>query len=689
MVPSIAARWVRRLFTHRAPPPPPRPSFRPTLEQLEDRLTPSVTFANQQTFATGGQPSGSAVADFNNDGRPDLVVANFNDNTISVLLNTTAPGASAASFAAQVTFAIGSGTGPDAVAVGDFNGDGRPDIAVANRTSGSVYVLLNTTAAGATAPSFAPAVLVALENSPYSLAAGDFNGDGRPDLAVANYNGTVNVILNTTARGTTVPSFSSGVIYNVGSQPQSVAVGDFNEDGKPDIVVANSGANTISVLQNQTAAGATVPSFAAQQTFNVGALPSSVTVADFNGDGRPDIAVANYNDGQVGVLLNNTTAQATSFTFAPQQTYQVGAFPISVTTGDFNGDGRPDLAVANYNGGVVSVLQNQTVAGATAPSFAAQQLFTVLDNGDNTVAAGDFNGDGRPDLAVTSAGDAVVAVLLNTTTPFAATVPTVVADVHGQGVVGYNRLTGQWVQLNPGNPADVTLLAVDALGDVFADYKGYGVFRYRPSVGVWQMVNGTDAVAMAVDAKGDAFLSFAGAGVGLFRPDGSAALLTPSTASTLAADAQGDLAMDFTGYGVYHYRAFGGTFVLLNGTDTSQLGIDAAGDVFASFAGAGVAEFRADGSSQLLSGTAASRLAVDALGDLTAYAPGKGVEQYRPSVGLRVLVPDISSVTGVAMDSVGDGYADFPGYGVDEYDPFQGWHQIGAADVTLLTAAAF
>ena len=120
----------------------------------------------------------------NGDGRPDLLVANAHSDTVSVLLNTTAPGATTPSFAAQQTFATGSG--PDSVTAADVNGDGRPDLLVANASSGTVSVLLNTTAPGATTPSFAAQQTFATGSGPDSVAAADVNGDGRPDLLVAN-----------------------------------------------------------------------------------------------------------------------------------------------------------------------------------------------------------------------------------------------------------------------------------------------------------------------------------------------------------------------------------------------------------------------------------------------------------------------------------------------------------------------
>src|SRR5262249_32313448 len=137
----------------------------------------SPSFAAPLGFATGSNPLAVAVADFNTDGKPDLVVANFNSGTVSVLLNTTAPVATVPSFAPQTTSAVGS----SALAVGDFNKDGKPDIAVANSNS-VVIPLLNTTDSHASVPSFASQTPLATGDDPASVAAGDFNGDGGLDL---------------------------------------------------------------------------------------------------------------------------------------------------------------------------------------------------------------------------------------------------------------------------------------------------------------------------------------------------------------------------------------------------------------------------------------------------------------------------------------------------------------------------
>ncbi|MGA7620669.1 FG-GAP-like repeat-containing protein, partial [Candidatus Binatus sp.] len=309
----------------------------------------TASFATQQSFAAGNLPNSVTVADVNGDGMPDLIVANAGDDTVSVLLNTTAPGAAMPSFATQQTFAVGSH--PISVTVADVNGDGMPDLIVANEFDGTLSVLLNTTAPGAATPSFATQQTFAAGSLPRSVTAADINGDGMPDLIVANAgDDTVSVLLNTTVPGATTPSFATQQTFAVGGGAASVTAADVNGDGEPDLIVANEGDTTVSVLLNITAPGATTPSFAPQQTFATGSSPISVTAADVNGDGKPDLIVANYGSNTVSVLLNTTLPGATTPSFAAQQTFATGGYPYSVTAADVNGDGLPDLIVANYGG---------------------------------------------------------------------------------------------------------------------------------------------------------------------------------------------------------------------------------------------------------------------------------------------------------------------------------------------------
>jgi hypothetical protein len=391
-----------------------------TVSVLLNTTAPGATtasFAGQQTFATGTKPQSLAMGDLNGDGVPDLAVANNGDGTVSVLLNTTAPGAATPSFAAQQTFTVGSN--PSSVVIGDANGDGKRDLIAANSGDNTVSVLLNTAPPGAATESFATQQTFATGTGPAFVALGDTNGDGLPDLVAANQgDSTVSVLLSTMVPGaaTITPNFSSASTSAVGAGPFAVAVGDVNGDGKPDIVVANSVDYTLSVLLNTTAPGAVTPSFATPQVFKTGSYPVGVALADINGDGMPDVILANVGDNTVSVLLNTTAPGATTAAFADQQTFATGSYPVAVAVGDFNGDGKPDLAVVNEGDSTVSVLLNTTAAGATTASFSAEQPFPT-GSGPIAVTVGDLNGDGMPDVIVANGGSNSVSVLLNTTQP--------------------------------------------------------------------------------------------------------------------------------------------------------------------------------------------------------------------------------------------------------------------------------
>src|SRR5206468_36264 len=222
------------------------------------------SFAAKQDFATGTTPVSVTGGDVNLDGKLDLAVANQNSSTVSVLLNTTAPGAAIPSFAPKQDFA--TGTNPFSVTAGDVNLDGRLDLAVANLNSSTVSVLLNTTAPGAAIPSFAPKQDFATGTDPLSVTAGAARRAAELDLAVANLNSsTVSVLLNTTAPGAATPSFAAKQDFATSVNPVSVTMGDLNGDGKLDLAVANDGSNTVSVLLNTTAPGAATAWFGAKQ----------------------------------------------------------------------------------------------------------------------------------------------------------------------------------------------------------------------------------------------------------------------------------------------------------------------------------------------------------------------------------------------------------------------------------------
>jgi hypothetical protein len=373
-------------------------------------------FAPQKSFPVGSAPRTMVTADFNGDGKPDIAVVNQGDNNIGVLLNTTPIGATTPSFASEQIFATAST--PFRIAVADFNGDGKPDLAFVNYDASVMGVLLNTTPKGASSVSFASRQDFATNSYPEGITVGDFNGDGRPDIVVASQSaGAVSVYLNTTPAGAGSASFAPRQDFATGNQPGDPAVGDFNGDGKPDIAVPNWGGgngSTVSLLLNTTPNGSGTPSFATQQTFATPSAPDVVAVGDFNGDGKPDLAITSSWNNVASVLLNTTPTGSGTFSFAAHKEFTVGDSTYWIVVADFNGDGRPDLATSNWNSNNVSVLVNTTPAGSTTPSFSPQQTFAT-DNSPDGLTVGDFNGDGKPDLASSNyLSSGTISVLLNT-----------------------------------------------------------------------------------------------------------------------------------------------------------------------------------------------------------------------------------------------------------------------------------
>ncbi|HEY0179108.1 MAG TPA: VCBS repeat-containing protein [Dokdonella sp.] len=378
---------------------------------------PASTFAPQQQFDVGASPFATAAADFNGDGQPDVATADAADGTVSLLLNTTVPGAPAASFADRQAFAVGAV--PYSVIAVDVDGDGKPDLVAANVNDDSVSVLINTTPAGAATASFAAHRDFAVGAAPFSVVAADVNGDGRPDLVVANRDSdTLSVLLNDTVTGSTTANFAAQQVFAAGATLNAVTAADLNGDGAPDLIVANRDGNTASVLVDTTVAGSRTVSFAPRQAFGTGASPYSVVAADVNGDGTPDVVVANWDDATASVLLNTTATGAPTASFAAQQVFAIGAQPFTIISDDVDEDGIPDLLVANSGGpGTASVLINTTVPGSATARFAPLLSFQA-GYGTHGISAIDVNGDGARDLVVANNFDADVSVLLNTTSPW-------------------------------------------------------------------------------------------------------------------------------------------------------------------------------------------------------------------------------------------------------------------------------
>jgi hypothetical protein len=375
-------------------------------------LGSDVPLFSKFDFTTGSMPSAVAIGDFNKDGLLDLAVTSYSGDVVDIFLNTTTIAAPTPTFASRVSYSTGSGSHPYAVAVADMNLDGIPDIVTANDNANTASVLLNTTTPGNTGTSFQTHVDVSTGSHPRSVALGDFNNDGKPDMAVAiEGSAVVSVFINTTESGAAIPTFSNNTDYTTGTGPTSVALRDMNGDGLIDMLVANGGTTTVSTFTNRTPSGNLTPSFTASSEDTTGSSPYSIAICDFNGDGKPDMATANYNSANVSVLLSNTT-MGSPVSFLEKQDIAFGYNVYSIVAGDINADGKPDIATITSNN-CVSVNLNTTTFGSPVSSFSSNKDFATGTDPIG-IALGDINSDGKPDLAaVLTSG--TVSVFLNTT----------------------------------------------------------------------------------------------------------------------------------------------------------------------------------------------------------------------------------------------------------------------------------
>lgn len=354
---------------------------------------PCSKFASQMIYSTGFYPNAVATADVNGDDKPDIIVSNYNSENVGVLLND-----GTGSFNDQVTYSTGSNSGPHSVTTADVNDDNKPDIIVANSGGNNVGVFLNdgtgTFNDQATYPTDSG-------SNPNSVAIADVNGDNKPDIIVANSGeSNIGVLLNNGA-GT----FNDQVKYSTGFRSGShyVTVADVNGDNKPDIIIAIFREANIAILFNNGTGTFNEPMTYSTES---GSGPHSVTTADVNGDNELDILVANSELNNVGVFLNNGSG-----IFNDQVTYSTGpdSAPNAVTTADVNGDNKPDIIVANYKASNVGVLLNN----GTGTFNDQETYFTGSDSGPDFVTTADVNGDSKPDIMVTNPSHTNVGVFLS------------------------------------------------------------------------------------------------------------------------------------------------------------------------------------------------------------------------------------------------------------------------------------
>lgn len=381
-----------------------------TADLSGDDLSLDWPNADSHTTALSALPSAvvGVEGDFNLDGIPDLAVITspyLGTTTLSFLLGT-----GTGTFTVAPGTAPTVGTGPYSIAVGDFNNDGIPDLAVANSGNGTVTILLgNGTGGFKVATGTAPKT----GSDPVAIAVGDFNGDGNADLAVVNAGTGTTGDSITILLGKGTGAFTAATVSpKTGTAPTAIAVGDFNGDGIPDLAVTNGTSNTVTIWLGTGLAAGTFTTAASPDT---GEDPKGIVAADFTGNGTLDLATVNGTSDNLTILMGNGNG---TFTAADSPT--TSAYPNALAVGDFNGDGKPDLAVINgetLNLGQLATLILYSLFGIPDPIDLNPGAVSVMfGNGDGTftpapnspvpmdyeplqVVAADFNGDGLSDFA--------------------------------------------------------------------------------------------------------------------------------------------------------------------------------------------------------------------------------------------------------------------------------------------------
>jgi hypothetical protein len=281
-----------------------------------------------------------ATGDFNNSGRLGLAVANLGESAVPILL-----GNGDGTFTIPSSSVYGGGLYTNTLAAGDFIGNGNLDLAVANSPEGAIDVVL-----GCGDGSFNQGPSSAEPDSAYMPVVGDFNGDGKLDLAVSGggYGTPLNAVTILLGKGDGTFSLGNTPSFGTGSNPWAIVAADFNGDGKLDLAITNVGANTVTVLLGN---GDGTFTAAAGSPVTVGSGPYAIATGDFNSDGKLDLAVANQNDGTLTILLGKGDGTFTSSSSSP---IAVGGAMYSIAVGDFNSSGRLGIAIAT--GSNVTVL---------------------------------------------------------------------------------------------------------------------------------------------------------------------------------------------------------------------------------------------------------------------------------------------------------------------------------------------
>ena len=384
-------------------------SYSPSKDSIQSaEISPKVD------LTTLGGPEDIRVSDLDGDGKPDIVVANYTAGSISVFRNTSVTGnINVANF---VRNDFTAGTGATFISVADMDNDGKQDVIVANQGENTISIFKNISTSGNI--SFSSQIKIATPSTPIGIGIGDFDRNGWLDIATANHgNGTVSIftnkgIFNAISTNNFNPRF--GLI--TGLNPITIDVADIDGDSKSDIVVGNYGSNSISIFKNNYISGTlATSSFSTKLDFNAGNKPGYVKLGDMDGDSKLDVVVLAEGTNSVGILRNISTAGVLSSTsFASRVNFNTGITPYYISVGDLTGNGKLDILITNFGDGTATVWQNKATPGSiTSASFFKRLNFTVGTKPYAGLLA-DIDGDAKTDILVSNTGSNTLSILRNT-----------------------------------------------------------------------------------------------------------------------------------------------------------------------------------------------------------------------------------------------------------------------------------
>ncbi|MBC7381913.1 MAG: VCBS repeat-containing protein [Bacteroidia bacterium] len=429
----------------------------------------SSSFEPRVNLPINGRGECIVSSDLDGDGKPDLIVAGGYDDSLHIIRNNSTVGT--ISFNQRLGFFLGADALVTGCAVGDLNGDGKPDVVALAYWSNKVYVYQNNSTTGNI--SFLPPVQFTTDPGPNNVVITDIDGDGRLDVAVACYiQSTISILRNNTLSNGEI-TFLNRVNLTGIQHPGWITFGDINGDNKFDLITSSFEGNTVSVFPNSSSEGTIA--FSTRIDLTCGNYPYGVSVGDIDGDGRTDIAVTSTWDNGFSILMNQTTNG--NIAFSSKVDYPTGVFPYDIAIADLNGDGQSDIALVNEYSHTITICKNNSTIGTLNISAAVN-----YNSGHAPYALSivDIDGDGKMDIATSGvSGSSNLGVFRNAQTVI---VPLNILSFNGQ--LSSNQTLLKWQTANETNTSifiiehSTDAISFSNIGKLSAAGESYNIRNY-------------------------------------------------------------------------------------------------------------------------------------------------------------------------------------------------------------------